>query len=173
MSVILTQPDVTFGATERVAPEDKGPALLRADPTRGQGGAPPGAPQRGGFHVTSAEELASAADFGEGVGRGAPSAGMVAVGTEEARGFGGEDAVFALLHEARKAAATDMAEQESRNAAGSPYDGTLRFGLAPKLGAARPGAARKKGGPSFRRESSGRTQKLKLASARRDVPEGR
>ena len=97
---------------------------------------------------------------------------MVAVGTEEARGFGGEDAVFALLHEARKAAATDMAEQESRNAAGSPYDGTLRFGLAPKLGAARPGAARKKGGPSFRRESSGRTQKLKIASARRDVPEG-
>ncbi|KAH8048724.1 hypothetical protein JL722_12345 [Aureococcus anophagefferens] len=61
---------------------------------------------------------------------------MVAVGTEEARSFGGEAAVFALLRESRREAATAMAEEAFRNHVPSPYDGTMRFGLAPKIGAA-------------------------------------
>jgi acyl-CoA-binding protein len=125
MSVILTQPDVVFGATERVVPEDRGPALLRSDPTHGQVAFP--AAGRSGFKVARVD------DFGP---EGRPSAGMVAVGTEEARSFGGEAAVFALLRESRREAATAMAEEAFRNHVPSPYDGTMRFGLAPKIGAA-------------------------------------
>lgn len=132
MSVILTQPDVRFGATERHMPEDAGPALLQAD----KGSALHGT--RGALAIHGHEE-GGGSHVGFFLGadeKPKPTAGMVAVGTEEARAFGGEEAVFALLHEARREAAVEMAEERARNRVASPYDGTLRFGLAPKIGAA-------------------------------------
>jgi len=150
MSVILTQPDVRFGGRRR--DESARPMLLENEPSvegRPRASArtiavgQEGARHHGGARAAR-EPLRDCAARATGAvlnilstfwrrsGDTSPDISRPSGGVVRA----GEDAVFALLYAARHEATSKVAERAARDRVASPYDGTLRFGVSPKLGAA-------------------------------------
>jgi len=121
-SVVLTRPGVAFNDAKSKPDEQ---LLLKSAKTPGVGGRF-GTPKSPPFPLQEEEEETALVPYGE----------SIAVGTEATRSYGGPEAVFAMLYTARSEAARTCAEQRQRDLRRSAFDGTLRFGLAPKIGAA-------------------------------------
>lgn len=123
-SAVLTVPGLRFGQGSKI---NERTLLLSA-----------ARPGTGGRFGTPSEDYTAAARYEEVEYGGAlvPYGEVVAVGTEATRSFGGPEAVFAMLYAARSEAARECADNAQKAKARSAFDGTLRFGLAPKIGAA-------------------------------------
>ena len=122
-SVVLTRPGVAFNDTKSKPDEQ---LLLKSAKTPGVGGRF-GTPKSPPFGRHDEEEDETAlVPYGE----------SIAVGTEATRSYGGPEAVFAMLYTARSEAARTCADRRQKDMQRSAFDGTLRFGLAPKIGAA-------------------------------------
>jgi acyl-CoA-binding protein len=121
-SVVLTRPGVAF-TDAKSKPDEQ--LLLKSSKTPGTGGRF-GTPKSTPFPVEEDEDETQIVPYGE----------SIAIGTEATRSYGGPEAVFAMLYTARSEAARTCAEQRQRDLRRSAFDGTLRFGLAPKIGAA-------------------------------------
>ena len=121
-SVVLTRPGVAFNDAKSKPDEQ---LLLKSAKTPGVGGRF-GTPKSPPFRIDEDEDETALVPYGE----------SIAIGTEATRSYGGPEAVFAMLYTARSEAARTCADQRQKDMQRSAFDGTLRFGLAPKIGAA-------------------------------------